>query len=65
MSCNLRSSGRGGCSGNEDFPPPPPPTTAELMAMLAEGQCALGDAMRTLAQNQAHGRNQCQGPEPN
>ena len=34
---------------NEDLPPPPPPTPAELMAMLAEGQRAMGEAMRTMA----------------
>ena len=61
MSCNLRS-GRVGGSGDDDLPPPPP---SDLLAMLVEGQRALGDAMRTLAQHQAHGRNQCQGPEPN
>ena len=33
--------------------------------MLVEGQRALGDAMRTQAQHQAHGRNQHQGLEPN
>ena len=48
MSCNLRS-GRGGGSGEEDLPPPSPPTPTNLLAMLVEGQCALGDAMRTLA----------------
>jgi hypothetical protein len=58
MSCNLHSSGRGGGSGNEDLPPPPPPTPAELKAMLIECQRALGDVMRTLVQNQAHGRSQ-------
>jgi hypothetical protein len=35
------------------------------MAMLAEGQRALGEAMRTMAQNVAHGRHQRQGAEPN
>jgi len=33
--------------------------------MLVEGQRGLGDAMCTMAQHQAHGRNQCQGPELN
>ena len=64
MSRNLRS-GHAGGSGDDDLPPPPPPTPSDLLAMLVEGQHALGDAMRTLAQHQAHGRNQHQGPEPN
>ena len=64
MSRNL-CSGRGGGSGNEDFPPPSQPMPTDVLAMLVEGQCALGDAIRTMAQHQAQGRNQCQGPEPN
>ena len=64
MSHNL-CSGRVGGSGDEDLPPPPPPTPSDLLAMLVEGQRALGNAMRTLAQHQAQGRNQCQGLEPN
>ena len=43
----------------------PPPMPSNLLAMLVEGQRALGDAMRTLAQHQAHGRNQRQGQEVN
>ena len=50
---------------NEDLPPPPPPTPAELMAMLAEGQRAIGEAMRTMAQQVTQGRHQRQGAEPN
>ena len=66
MSRNLRS-GRVGGSGDDDLPPPPPPppTPTDLLAMLVEGQRGLGDAMCTMAQHQAHGRNQCQGLEPN
>ena len=64
MSRNLRS-GHAGGSGDDDLPPPPPPTLSDLLAMLMEGQRALGDAMRTLAQHQAQGHNQWQGPEPN
>ena len=64
MSRNLRS-GHAGGSGDDDLPPPPLPTSSDLLAMLVEGQRALGDAMRTLAQIQAQGRNQRQGPEPN
>ena len=57
MSRNLRL-GRGGGSGTEDLPPPPPPTPTDMLAMLVEGQRALGDTMRTMAQHQAHGLNQ-------
>ena len=64
MSRNLRS-GRGGGSGNEDLQPPPPPMPTDLLAMLVEGQRALGDTMRTMAQHQVHGHNQCRRPEPN
>ena len=35
---------------NENLPLPPPPTLVELMAMLAEGQCAMGESMRTMVQ---------------
>ena len=64
MSRNLHS-GRARGSGDDDLPPPPPPTPSDLLAMLVEGQRALGDAMHTMAQHQAQGRNQWQGPEPN
>ena len=57
MSLNLRS-GHAGGSGDDDLAPPPPPTPSDLLAMLMEGQRALGDAMRTLAQHQAQGHNQ-------
>ena len=52
-----RGSGLNG-HDNEDLPPPPPPTPAELMAMLAKGQRAMGEAMRTMAQQVAQGRHQ-------
>ena len=52
MPCNLHSGRARGC-GDDDLPPPPPPTPSDLLAMLVEGQRALGDAMRTLAQHQA------------
>ena len=58
-----RSTGAG--DDDDDLPPPPPPTPIDLLAMLIEGQRALRDAMCTLVQHQAHGHNQCQGPEPN
>jgi len=35
------------------------------MAMLAEGQRAMGEAMRTMVQQVAQGRHQHQGAEPN
>ena len=43
---------------NENLPPSPPPTPVELMAMLTEGQHAMGEAMCTLAQELAQGRHQ-------
>ena len=66
---NNRNNGAGGSGlnshDNEDLPPSPPPTPAELMAMLAEGQRAMGEALRTMAQQVAQGRHQRQGVEPN
>ena len=53
------------CDDNENLPPSPQPTLAELMAMLAEGQHAMGEAMRTMAQQATQGRHQCQGVEQN
>ena len=50
---NVKDGARGsGLNGhdNEDLPPSPPPTPVELMAMLIEGQRAMGEAMRTMAQ---------------
>ena len=38
---------------NENLPPPPPPTSVELMAMIAEGQRAMGETMHTMAQQVA------------
>jgi hypothetical protein len=54
MPCDLHSSSGVGGSGqhgndNENLPPPPPPTPEQLMAMLAEGQRAMGEALRTMA----------------
>ena len=43
---------------NENLPPLPLPTPEELMAMLAKGQRAMGEAMRTMAQQVAQGRHQ-------
>ena len=51
-----RGSGLNG-HGNEDLPPSPPPTPAKLMAMLVEGQRAMGEAMRTMAQQVTQGRH--------
>jgi len=50
---------------NEDLTPPPPPTLTELMAMLTKGQRAMGEAMRTMAQQVTQGMHQLQGAEPN
>ena len=48
---------------DDELPPPPPPTTTELIAMLAEGQRTMAEALRTIANRD--GRGPCQGPEPN
>jgi hypothetical protein len=71
MPRNLHSSSGVGGSGqhgndNENLLPPSQPTPAELLAMLAEGQRALGEAMRTMAENNARGGwHSRQGAEPN
>ena len=59
-----RNNGNNGAGGsglnghdNEGLPPSPPPTLAELMAMLVEGQRAMGEAMRTMAQQVTQGRH--------
>ena len=55
-----RAGGNDGAGGsdlhgddNKNLPPPPPPIPTELMAMLTEGQRAMGEAMRTMAQQVA------------
>ena len=42
-----RSAGVG--DDDDDLPPPPPPTPTELIAMLAEGQRTMAEALRTIA----------------
>ena len=42
-----RSAGAG--DDDDDLPPPPPPTPTELMAILAEGQRTMAEAIRTNA----------------
>ena len=48
---------------DDDLPPPPPPTPVELMAILAEGQCTMAEALCTIANR--YGRGARQGPKPN
>ena len=48
---------------DDDLPPPPPPTPTELMAILAEGQRTMVEALRTIANRD--GRGARQGPKPN
>ena len=48
---------------DDDLPPPPPPILAELMAILAEGQRTMAEALRMIANRD--GRGIRQGPEPN
>ena len=50
-------------SDDDDLPPPPPPTPIELMAILAEGQRTMAEALRTITNRDGHGAHQ--GPEPN
>ena len=38
-----------GAAGDDDDLPPPPPTPTELIAMLAEGQRTMAEALRTIA----------------
>ena len=52
-----------GAGDDDDLPPPPPPTPTELIAMLAEGQRTMAEALHTIANHD--GRGPRQGPEPN
>ena len=56
-----RSAGVG--DDDDDLPPPPPPTPTELIAMLAEGQRTMAEALRTIVNRD--GRGPRQGPKPN
>ena len=58
-----RTRSTGAASDDDDLPPPPPPTPTELMAILAEGQHTMAEALRTIANRD--GRGARQGPEPN
>jgi hypothetical protein len=50
MARNLHSGGGGGNENqNPPPPPPPPPTHVELMQSLVDGQRALADAIRQMA----------------
>ena len=53
----------GAAGDDDDLPLPPPPTPAKLMAILAEGQRTMANALRTIANHD--GRGARQGPEPN
>ena len=48
-----RSTGAG--DDDDDLPPPPPPTPTELIAMLAEGQRTMAEALRTIANQDGRG----------
>ena len=58
-----RTRSNGAAGDDDDLPPPPPPTPTELIAMLAEGQRTMTEALRTIANRD--GRGPHQGPEPN
>ena len=49
-----RSAGAGS-DDDDDLPPPPPPTPTELIAMLAEGQRTMAEALRTIANQDGRG----------
>ena len=58
-----RTHSTGAASDDDDLPLPPPPTPAELMAILAEGQRTMVEALRMIANHD--GRAARQGPKPN
>ena len=58
-----RTRSNGAAGDDDDLPPPPPPTPAELLAILAEGQHTMAEALRTIAN--CDGRGARQGLEPN
>ena len=50
-----RTRSTGVAGDDDDLPPPPPPTPAELMAILAEGQRTMAEALRTIANHDGRG----------
>ena len=58
-----RTRSNGAAGDDDDLPPPPPPTPTELIAMLAEGQRTMAEALRMIVNHD--GRGPRQGPEPN
>ena len=58
-----RTRSNGAAGDDDDLPPPPPPTPTELMAILAEGQRTMAEALHTIVNHD--GRGPRQGPEPN
>ena len=58
-----RTHSNGAAGDDVDLPPPPPPTPTELIAMLAEGQCTMVEALHTIVNRD--GRGPRQGLEPN
>jgi len=58
-----RTRSTGVAGDDDDLPPPPPPTPTELMAILAEGQRTMAEALHTIANHD--GRGARQGLEPN
>ena len=58
-----RTHSNGAAGDDDDLPPPPPPTPVELLAILAEGQHTMAEALRTIANHDGCGA--CQGPKPN
>ena len=50
-----RTRSNGAAGDDDDLPPPPPPTPTELIAMLAEGQRTMAEALRTIANRDGRG----------
>ena len=50
-----RTRSNGAAGDDDDLPPPPPPTPTELIAMLAEGQRTMAEALRTIANQDGRG----------
>ena len=58
-----RTRSTGVAGDDDDLPSTPPPTPVESMAILAEGQRTMAEALRMIANRDGHGARQ--GPEPN
>ena len=53
-----RTRSTGAVGDDDDLPPPPPPTPAEVMAILAEGQRTMAEALHMTANHDGRGARQ-------